>query len=511
MQKWAKNGWAPANTEYPASIALFTSGKAAMHINGVWEVPTMVDLAKKGQLFDWGAIQIPVFFAHPATWADSHSFAIPDRKGNPVPPEKRKIVLDTIHWFNVHSLEWAAGGHIPAYLPVQESAAFKALKPNSDYASLAKTAVFDPVSVYTGVASPAYDAAGNYMIPALNGEISPGRRPRRSATTCRATSNSALKKAPAVEPAPAAGALFGLDDIRSSPACVVEAHASPRLPAKWVALKGGRAETHAQKPTQRNFDRRGPDGAVRRHLRRPVRLSDDQDGRSELHQRAADRGGQMGRLRQFRASRTDRLFSTAVWNTLYFVALSVIPGTLLALFVALGVNRLKGWLQSLVLAAFFLPYILPVSVVFRSGAGFSTRTLASRNMPSPPSTTASTSPIFRIVPLFIPAVAFVTVWWCLGFNVLLYIAGLRNISSEIYEAAESRRRQPLNDLPAHHLAAHLARDGARLHDPAHSAVQDFRSGLSVRHAAGRPTMVMVQYIYKQAFQMNKGGLASRRR
>ena len=94
MQKWVKSGATPANTEYPASIALFTSGKAAMHINGVWEVPTMVDLAKKGQLFDWGAIQIPTFYAHPATWADSHSFAIPNRVGNPVDPAKRKLVLD---------------------------------------------------------------------------------------------------------------------------------------------------------------------------------------------------------------------------------------------------------------------------------------------------------------------------------------------------------------------------------------------------------------------------------
>ena len=42
-------------------------------------------------------------------------------------------MLDTIHWFNAHSLEWAGGGHVPAYLPVQESAEFKALKPNSDY------------------------------------------------------------------------------------------------------------------------------------------------------------------------------------------------------------------------------------------------------------------------------------------------------------------------------------------------------------------------------------------
>ncbi len=173
MQSWTKSGSAPANTEYPASIALFTSGKAAMHINGVWEVPTMVDLAKKGQLFDWGAIQIPVFFAQPATWADSHSFAIPDRKGNPVSPEKRKLVLDAIHWFNAHSLEWAGGGHIPAYLPVQESAEYKAMKPNSDYASLAKTAVFDPVSVLAGVASPVYDASGNYMIPAMMGDIAP--------------------------------------------------------------------------------------------------------------------------------------------------------------------------------------------------------------------------------------------------------------------------------------------------------------------------------------------------
>jgi multiple sugar transport system substrate-binding protein len=173
MQKWVKSGWTPNKTEYPASIALFTSGKAAMHINGVWEVPTMVDLAKKGKLFDWGAIQIPVIFDHAATWADSHSFAIPNRVGNPVDPAKRKLVLDAIHWFNEHSLEWAGGGHVPAFLPVQESAAFQALKPNSDYVSLAKTAVFDPVSVLAGVASPVYDAAGNYVVPGMDGEMAP--------------------------------------------------------------------------------------------------------------------------------------------------------------------------------------------------------------------------------------------------------------------------------------------------------------------------------------------------
>ena len=114
MQNWIKNEWAPTNTEYPASIALFTSGKAAMHINGVWEVPTMVDLAKKGQLFDWGAIQIPVALLA-ARDLGGLALASPFRIARAIrfAPEKRKLVLDTIHWFNVHSLEWAGGGHIP--------------------------------------------------------------------------------------------------------------------------------------------------------------------------------------------------------------------------------------------------------------------------------------------------------------------------------------------------------------------------------------------------------------
>jgi multiple sugar transport system substrate-binding protein len=173
MQSWIKNGYVPANTEYPASIALFTSGKAAMHINGVWEVPTMVDLQKNGKLFDWGAIQIPVFYDHAATWADSHSFAIPDRKGNPLSADKRKEVLSVIKWFNEHSLAWAGGGHVPAFTPVTASDDFKNLKPNSDYSGLATSAVFDPVSTLAGVASPVYDAAGNYIVPVLQGEMAP--------------------------------------------------------------------------------------------------------------------------------------------------------------------------------------------------------------------------------------------------------------------------------------------------------------------------------------------------
>jgi multiple sugar transport system substrate-binding protein len=56
---------------------------------------------------------------------------------------------------------------------VRSSDEFKNLKPNSDYSSLADSAVFDPVSTLAGVASPVYDASGNYLMPAMNGEIAP--------------------------------------------------------------------------------------------------------------------------------------------------------------------------------------------------------------------------------------------------------------------------------------------------------------------------------------------------
>ena len=121
---------------------------------------------------------------------------------------------------------------------------------------------------------------------------------------------------------------------------------------------------------------------------------------------------------------SDRLFSTAVWNTIYFVVLSVPTGTLLALLIALGVTRLKGWLQSLVLAAFFLPYILPVSVVIRIWGWMFDKDFGVAQYLIAPLNDGQRISVFRTVPLFMPAVASITVWWCLGFSLLLFVAGL---------------------------------------------------------------------------------------
>ena len=170
---WVKNGYNPGSTDYPSTVALFTSGKSPFMINGVWEVPTMVDLAKQNKLFNWGAIELPVLFDKPCTYEDSHTFAIPNNAGKPATAEKHAAVLEVIKWMEAHALFWATAGHIPANVAVTNSAEYKAMQPQATYAKLTANAVFDPKSIHAGVASPLFDAAGNAFTAAINGETDP--------------------------------------------------------------------------------------------------------------------------------------------------------------------------------------------------------------------------------------------------------------------------------------------------------------------------------------------------
>lgn len=173
ISNWVAQGYNPAKTDYPSTVALFTSGKAPFMINGVWEVPTMDDLNKQGKLFNWGAIEIPALFNHTCTYSDSHAFAIPNNAGKEVTPEKHAAVLAVIKFMSDNSLFWATAGHVPANKAVTETPEYKAMQPQATYQPLTNSAVFDPKSVNAGVASPLFDAAGNAITPAMNGELSP--------------------------------------------------------------------------------------------------------------------------------------------------------------------------------------------------------------------------------------------------------------------------------------------------------------------------------------------------
>ena len=171
LQEWTKAGLQSTYTDYPATVALFTSGEAAMMINGVWEVPTMTDLHADGKLFEWGAVELPVIFDHPATYSDSHVFAIP--AGSAQEPAKRDAVLKVMAGILNESLFWATAGHIPANKNVTDSAEYKAMEPNATYSTLTSNMIYDPKTPLAGVAGPIFDVMSTYFVPTLNGEMEP--------------------------------------------------------------------------------------------------------------------------------------------------------------------------------------------------------------------------------------------------------------------------------------------------------------------------------------------------
>jgi multiple sugar transport system permease protein len=204
----------------------------------------------------------------------------------------------------------------------------------------------------------------------------------------------------------------------------------------------------------------------------------------------------------------DRLFRTAVWNTTYFVILTVIPGTLVALGIALMVSRLKGRLQSLVLAAFFLPFILPVTVVYLIWQWVTDLQYGIIQYLITPIVGQPVN-VFRRPAWFMPMAALVTIWWTNGFSILLFLAGLKNISPEIYESAAldgATRWQQFTRVtwpliwPVTVLCLTIQ---LILQLKIFDQVYLFSIG-----GRTNQTMVLVQYIFEQAFVHNKGGYAA---
>jgi multiple sugar transport system permease protein len=125
----------------------------------------------------------------------------------------------------------------------------------------------------------------------------------------------------------------------------------------------------------------------------------------------------------------DPSFWAALGHTFYFALLTVLPLTALGLVMALLVDRFvraRAWLQG----AFFLPYVLPISVM----------TLIADWMLQPSSGVVNhvlgmQRAWFADLTWAMPMVAIATIWWTVGFNMLMFLAGLRNIPADLYEAA----------------------------------------------------------------------------
>ncbi|EAR51059.1 hypothetical protein OG2516_04154 [Oceanicola granulosus HTCC2516] len=204
----------------------------------------------------------------------------------------------------------------------------------------------------------------------------------------------------------------------------------------------------------------------------------------------------------------DRLFYTSLWNNFYFVLLTVIPTTVIALLIALAVSRLKGRTQALVLTMFFLPYVLPVSVVTMIWSwmlDFQFGIL----QPLIEAVTGKPVPVFKNPYWVMPMIAVVTIWWTNGFNVLLLIAGLRNIPADLYEAAALDGATPWQ---------RFWRVTWPLLWPVTALVLTLQLILQLKIfdqvyllSGGGPfnqSYVVLMQMYREAFQLNNGGYAS---
>ncbi|MHA7177418.1 extracellular solute-binding protein [Arthrobacter sp. Sr24] len=128
------------------AIAEFAGQQSGLFMSGVWELPTM-QTAK----VPLDAMPIPTLFGTPAAFADSHAFVLPNQLN--LDPRRRELVYSFVAHLLKGSLNWAKAGHIPGFLPVVNSAEYKALLPQAHYAGAADTINYDPRAWFTGSGS----------------------------------------------------------------------------------------------------------------------------------------------------------------------------------------------------------------------------------------------------------------------------------------------------------------------------------------------------------------------
>jgi multiple sugar transport system permease protein len=137
-------------------------------------------------------------------------------------------------------------------------------------------------------------------------------------------------------------------------------------------------------------------------------------------------------------------FWSSMWHTIWFTILTTPPLVVLAFIFALLADRVRRgrWFFRL---AFFLPYILPSAVValiwvwlYTPALGLLTKIATTFGFPEP---NWLGSPNLAMWSL-----AITTVWWTLGFNFVLYLAGLQDIPRELYEAASMDGASPLQQV-----------------------------------------------------------------
>jgi len=204
----------------------------------------------------------------------------------------------------------------------------------------------------------------------------------------------------------------------------------------------------------------------------------------------------------------DRHFWEALWHTVYFVVIStpslVVVGLLLALIVNAG---LKG--TTFLRSAFFLPHILSISVIssiwvfiLQPYTGLMNTILHKVGVVQEVFWLSDTN-------LAWVSILVATVWWTVGFNMVLFLAGLQEIPDDWYEAARIDGANAWDSF--RHITIPSLR-GVILLIVVLQSIASFKlfgqPWLMTQGGPGTATRPLVQYIYETGFKANEMGLAS---
>ena len=162
-----KRGLMPTSVDYAGAITTFATGKSGFFFQGDWEITTFETTKSP---FSMTAFP-NVYGGRYVVQADSHSFVLP--KDPARTDAKRKEIFGFVRSMLNQSSTWAQGGHIPAWLPFQKSAAYDKLKPASNYKWVANYARYDDPGWYSGSGSDFENIMGFAIAAVQAGQMNP--------------------------------------------------------------------------------------------------------------------------------------------------------------------------------------------------------------------------------------------------------------------------------------------------------------------------------------------------
>ncbi len=140
-------------------------------------------------------------------------------------------------------------------------------------------------------------------------------------------------------------------------------------------------------------------------------------------------------LANYEALLKDQIFWQALGNTTYIMVFTVVCNVVLGLLIASGLKH-SFFGSNFLRVLFYAPGVISVSVLAIIGVRIWDTQLGVVNYFV---TTLMHGPRISWLgdpSLVLPALSITTVWWTLGFPMLVFIAGLQNIPETLYEAAK---------------------------------------------------------------------------